>query len=191
MDLFKEAKKHKEKLEKIKVVAFDIDGVLTPGHIWYAGEEVGFNRSTHASDGYALKLLMKNGLKVGVISGGESLGVKKRFIENLKLDFAYLGDEDKRDAFQRILDMGFKADEVLFMGDEFFDIPLMKGAGFSATVPHASHEIKFYADYVTHRTGGDGAVREVIDIIRYARGIVPDVLDLDGSKIDLKESWPQ
>ena len=183
MDLHKEAEKFKDKLEKIKVAAFDIDGVLTPSFVWYQDDIAGFNRSTHTSDGYALKLLMRNGIKVGVISGGDSQGVRKRFIENLKLDFAFLGDEDKRHAYQKILDMGYKDEEILYMGDEFFDVPLLQRAGFAATVPHASLEVKKFADYVTHREGGHASVREVIDIIRYARGIVPTVLDFNDQPI--------
>ncbi|MFG1499451.1 HAD hydrolase family protein [Halobacteriovorax sp. XZX-3] len=191
MDLFTKAQKYKEKLKDIKVLAFDIDGVLTPGHVWYQDDEMGFNRSSHTSDGYALKLLMKAGFKVGVISGGASKGVQERFVNNLKLDFAFLGDEDKRVAFKKVLDLGFKQEEVLFMGDEFFDVPLLKAAGFAATTPHASHEIQMYCDYVTQREGGHGAVREVIDIFRYVHGIVPEVLDFDGSPIDFKDTWPK
>jgi len=190
MTLFEKAEKFKEKLMKIKVAAFDIDGVLTPGHIWYQGEEMGFNRATHTSDGYGLKLLMRNGIRTGVISGGDSQGVRKRFIDNLKLDFAYLGDEDKRSAFQKVLDEGYEPEEILYMGDEFFDVPLLQKAGFAVTVPDASYEVKQFADYVTETPGGHGAAREIIEIIRYARGIVPEVLDFDGNKIDFKKTWP-
>ena len=156
-------------------MAFDIDGVLTPGHVWFQGEEMGFNRSSHTSDGYALKLLMKSGFKVGVISGGASKGVQERFVNNLKLDFAFLGDEDKRVAFKKVLDLGFKPHEVLFMGDEFFDVPLLKAAGFAATTPLASHEVKSFCDYVTQREGGHAAVREVIDMLRYVQDILPKI----------------
>ena len=70
------------------------------------------------------------------------------------------------------------------MGDEFFDVPLIKKAGFGVTVPLASYEVKGFADYVTTRLSGQGAVREVIDILRYAHGIYPEVLDFDDCKID-------
>jgi 3-deoxy-D-manno-octulosonate 8-phosphate phosphatase (KDO 8-P phosphatase) len=190
MTLFEKAKEFQDRLNKIKVCAFDIDGVLTPGHVWYQDDVIGFNRSTHTSDGYGLKLLMRSGIRTGVISGGDSVGVRKRFIDNLKLDFAYLGDEDKRTAFQRILDDGYKEEEILFMGDEFFDVPLLKKAGFAVTVPDAPYEVKQFTDYVTTKEGGMGAVREIIEIIRYARGIVPEVLDFDGKPIDFKSTWP-
>ncbi|EQC52367.1 HAD family hydrolase [Bacteriovorax sp. DB6_IX] len=190
MTLFEKAEQFKEKLAKIKVCAFDIDGVLTPGHIWYQDDEMGFNRSTHTSDGYGLKLLMRSGIKTGVISGGDSKGVKKRFIDNLKLDFAYLGDEDKREAFKRVLAEGYAPEEVLYMGDEFFDVPLLQKAGFAVTVPDAAYEVKQFVDYVTTKEGGYGAVREMIEIFRYARGLTPEVLDFDGNPIDFKSTWP-
>lgn len=183
MSLVKTAEKFKEKLSKIKVCAFDVDGVMTTSHIWWAGEEVGFNRTTHTQDGYAVKMLMQAGIKTGVISGGASLGVKKRFIENLKLDFAYLGNEDKRDAYNQILEMGYKDEEILYMGDEFFDTPLLKRAGFAVCPPHSTAEISSFCDYVTETESGMGCVREVVDILRYAQGWFPKVLDFDGSEI--------
>ena len=167
--------KFSDKLKKIKVALFDVDGILTNGHISWDGEDIGFNRSTHAGDGYGLKVLMEAGIKVGVISGGDSLGVIKRFKENLKLNYVFLGNEDKREAFNKVLQDGYKRDEILYMGDEFFDIPLLKGAGFSATVPHSSHEVQEVVDYVTFRRGGDACAREVIDLVRYAQNIVPKI----------------
>ncbi|MFI5390758.1 MAG: KdsC family phosphatase, partial [Bacteriovoracales bacterium] len=119
------------------------------------------------------------GIKVGIISGGNSLGVKKRFEENLGLDFIFLGNEDKREAYLEVLKMGYKDSEILFMGDELFDIPLLKRAGFSATVPNASIEVREVVDYITSRPSGKACAREVIDILRYAKGIIPKILDFD------------
>ena len=172
-----EALKFQNKLTKIKVCLFDIDGILTNGTISWEGEDVGFNRSTHALDGHGLKMLMEAGLKVGVISGGDSLGVRKRFIDNLKLNYVFLGNEDKREAYKKILAEGYKDEEILFMGDEFIDLPILKRAGFSATVPNASYEIQEAVDYITLRQAGDACAREVIDILRYAQNIPVKVLD--------------
>lgn len=186
-DLRKEANKHLEKLSKIKVLAFDIDGILTNGKLWWASEEVGFNRASDSRDGYGLKMLMRAGFKVGVISGGDSLSVKKRFSQNLKLDFCYFGSEDKREAFKQVMELGYSEDEILFMGDEFFDIPLLKRSGFSATVPNASSEVKEFVDYITEAKSGEACAREVIDLFRYAREIYPEILDFDGSLINFKK----
>lgn len=173
------SKHYEEKLKKIKVCLFDIDGILTDGMVYYGGQEIGFNRSFNVLDGYGIRLLKLNGFKIGFITGGNSLGIQKRF-EYLQADYLYMGSEDKRKSYLSVLkDSGCSDEEILYMGDEFFDIPLLKRAGFSATVPHASAEIQTIVDYVTVRNGGQGAVREVIDLIRYAQNIVPNVPDFD------------
>lgn len=166
-----------EKLKKIKVCIFDIDGILTDGKISWDGEDVGFNRTTHALDGHGLKMLMAAGLKVGVISGGDSIGVRKRFVDNLKLSFAYFGNEDKRESYKKVLAMGYDDSEILYMADEFIDLPILKRAGFSATVPNASLEIQEAVDYITHREAGDACAREVIDMLRYAQNIPVGLLE--------------
>ncbi len=177
MSLRDTARKFEAKLKKIKVVAFDLDGILTDGHLWFDGEEVGWNRTFYIYDGFGMKLLMKSGLKVGVITGGDSVSVKKR-VDLLKLDFLYQGSEDKRQAFLEIMEKyKVSADEILYMGDELFDIPLLKKAGFSATVPNTGAEVKAVCDYVTIKESGKGCAREVIDILRYAQGIEPVMED--------------
>jgi 3-deoxy-D-manno-octulosonate 8-phosphate phosphatase (KDO 8-P phosphatase) len=171
------AEKFKDKLSRIKVCAFDIDGILTDGGITWWGEDIGFNRTCHIHDGYGFKILRDAGIKVGIISGGDSVGVRKRFVETLKLDFVFLGNEDKRAAYQKILDMGYRDEEILFMGDEFIDYPLLKRVGFSATVPNASYEIQEICDYITHREAGDACAREVMDILRYAQNLPVKILE--------------
>jgi len=171
MDYRVTANKFKSKLAKIKVAHFDVDGVLTDGRIYWQSEEVGWGRFFHTSDGYGLKMLMNYGLKVGVISGGASLGVKKRFEELLKLDYVFLGSENKLPAFNQVLKMAnVNPDEVLYMGDEFFDLPILKQVGFSATTLGASIEIQESVDYVAKTAPGHGCAREVIDLLRLAKG---------------------
>jgi 3-deoxy-D-manno-octulosonate 8-phosphate phosphatase (KDO 8-P phosphatase) len=179
LDFRQISQKYSHKLEKIRVTLFDVDGILTNGLISWDGEPVGFNRTTHAQDGFGLKMLMEAGIKVGIISGGDSVGIKRRFIDNLGLDYVFLGSEDKRQPYLEILKMGFKNDEILYMGDELYDIPLLKKAGFSATVPNAPIEVREVVDYVTKRISGDACAREVIDILRYAQNIQPKILDFD------------
>lgn len=173
MSLRETAKKFEAKLKKIKVVALDLDGILTDSHVWWASEEVGFNRTFCIYDGYGMKVLMKAGIKVGVITGGNSVSVTKR-VEQLGLDFCYAGNEDKRAGFLNLLEKyNVKAEEVLYMGDELFDIPILRKAGFSATVPNTCDEVKEMVDYVTIRESGKGCAREVMDLVRYAQNIVP------------------
>lgn len=173
MSLKVTAKRFEEKLKKIKVIALDLDGILTDSHVWWASEEVGFNRTFCIYDGYGMKVLMKAGIKVGVITGGNSVSVTKR-VEQLGLDFCYAGNEDKRAGFLDLLKKyNVTADEVLYMGDELFDIPILKKAGFSATVPNTCDEVKEIVDYVTIRESGKGCAREVMDLVRYAQNIIP------------------
>ena len=164
-------------LKKIKVCAFDCDGILTDGSVYWAGQEIGWNRLTGTRDGYGMKILQGAGIKVGVISGGNSPSLYKRFMDNLKLDFLYTGSDDKRPAYNKIIAQGYRDEEILYMGDEFFDIPLIKKCGFGATVSAASYEVQEAADYVAMTPPGYGAAREVIELVRYAQNIVPIVPD--------------
>ena len=176
-DLRAVAKQFQTSLEHIKVCAFDCDGILTDGSVFWAGKDIGWNRITTTRDGYGMKILQRAGFKVGVISGGNSLSLHKRFVENLKLDFLYSGSDDKRPAYKKIIAQGFENREILYMGDEFFDIPLIKKCGFGATVSCASYEVRESADYIALTPPGQGAAREVIDILRYAQNIVPNIPD--------------
>ncbi len=168
------SKKYASKLKKIKVLLFDVDGILTDGRILYDGSEVGFNRIYNIYDGYGIRVMINAGIKVGFISGAESVSIKKR-AEVLGVNYLFLGNEDKREAYKKVLSDGYKDSEILYMGDELFDIPLLKRAGFSATVPEAFEEVKKNVDYITDRLGGRGAVREVIDMVRYAQKIYPKI----------------
>ena len=165
----------KEKLSKIKLCLFDVDGILTDGRVLWMGDEIGFNRQFHIRDGYGLKLLAAAGIEVGIITGGDSLGVVKRF-EQLGVKHIYMGNEDKRSAYEDILKKtGLDHEQVLYMGDEFFDLPILVKVGFSATVPNASEEVREVVDYVTVTEAGYGCAREVIDILRHANNITPPI----------------
>lgn len=165
----------KDKLSKIKVCVFDVDGILTEGSIIYSEGLQSYNRIFNILDGYGLKILMDNGIKVGIISGGDSKSVRMRFTDNLKVDFCFLGHLDKRASYLEVLKMGYTDEEVLFMGDEFIDLPILKRVGFSVSVPHASVEIQQAVDYITQNEGGRGAVREMCDILRFAQNLNSEV----------------
>ena len=158
------------RLKKIKLLALDVDGVMTDGRVfWLEGH--GWTRHFHVKDGYGLKLLMKAGIQVAVISGGDSKDVRER-MGFLKIPFIFLGDEDKIKAFDKIIAAtGLAADQMAFMGDDLFDMPVLERVGFSATVPHAVDAVKSVCNYVTETQGGWGAVREVADAIRKAQGL--------------------
>ena len=160
------------RLKKIKLLILDVDGVMTDGRIfWLDGH--GWTRNFHVKDGYGLKVLMKCGIQVAVISGGDSKDVRTR-MEFLKIAHVFLGDEDKIKALDKIIaSTKLTTDQMAFMGDDLFDIPVIERVGFSATVPHAVEPVKARAHYITETAGGWGAVREVADAIRKAQGLGP------------------
>jgi 3-deoxy-D-manno-octulosonate 8-phosphate phosphatase (KDO 8-P phosphatase) len=160
------------RLKKIRLLILDIDGVMTDGRLfWLEGH--GWTRHFHIKDGYGLKVLMKCGIDVAVISGGDSKDVRVR-VEHLKIKHAFFGDEDKLKALDKIIEAtGLTTEQMAFMGDELFDIPVIERVGFSATVPHAVDAVKVRAHYITESPGGWGAVREIADAIRKAQGLGP------------------
>ena len=162
------SKELKDKLKKIKLLALDIDGVLTDGRIlWIEGS--GWTRQFSVKDGYGLKLLMKTGVEIAFISGGDSKSVRER-AKFLNVQHVYLGDENKIVALEKIeKETGFERSEMAFVGDDLFDIPVLEVVGFSATVPHAVVDVKNVVHYITSEPGGFGAVREVADLIRKLR----------------------
>jgi 3-deoxy-D-manno-octulosonate 8-phosphate phosphatase (KDO 8-P phosphatase) len=159
-----------EKCKRIKFLALDVDGVLTDGRVWWI-ESTGWTRSFNIQDGYGIKLLQKSGIQTAFISGGDSHALRER-AKWLKVEHTYLGNEEKIDAWSEIKkETGFEDHQIAYVGDELFDVPLLKRAGFSATPPHAVDEVKETVHYVTKREGGYGAVREVVDLIRHAQGL--------------------
>lgn len=166
------------KLRKIRLLILDIDGVMTDGRIFWQesqGQGGGWTRYFHIKDGYGLKVLMAAGVDVAVISGGDSFDVRKR-MEFLKIKHVFLGDENKIVAFDKIVEAtGLKPEQMAFMGDDLFDIPVIEKVGFSATVPHAVEPVKARVDYITEHHGGWGAVREIADAIRQSQGLGPYV----------------
>lgn len=162
---------HRERLKRIRLFLTDVDGILTDGKIWWEGEEVGWNRSYNVLDGWGLKFLMRKGIHVGIISAGNSLGLKKR-VEILNIPHAYFGDENKLNAYHDMLKKtGVSAEETLYIGDEPYDGEILKLVGFAATVPHAVEEVKQVSHYVTQRKAGEGCVRELVEMIRAAQGL--------------------
>jgi len=165
---------HKTKLSKIKCALFDADGILTDGRIFYAGEEMGWNRYFNIYDGYGIKRLMANGVHVGIISGGDSRSLTERFIINLGIpkELCHFGNEDKVDAYEAVKQkLGLPDEEISYMGDEIFDLPLLEKVGFSASVPAASFLVQEKVDYISTKHGGHGAAREVMDLILLAQNL--------------------
>ncbi len=157
----------------IKLVIMDIDGVLTGGLIYHlvdqAGRLVEF-KGVHAQDSIALSWLAQEGIRTGVISGRNSEGMAER-LKLLKVSFIHQGRLDKKTVFDGILiEAGVSASEVLYMGDDLPDIPVLKAAGIAVTVPSGRAEVKAAAHWITRAQAGAGAVREVVELLLGAQG---------------------
>ena len=160
---------YKEKLKNIKAFIFDVDGVFTDGKI-YLEPRGEFVRAVDMKDGYAVVYALKQGYIIGIISGGNSQAVRKRF-EYLKITDIYLNSRDKKSDFE---DFYFKYDlkpeNILYMGDDIPDFEPMKLAGLSTCPADAVEEIKAIADYISTFPGGHGCVRDVIEQVLKLQG---------------------
>lgn len=145
---------------QIRAVILDVDGVLTDGRIGY-GPDAGEIKFFDVRDGHAIKLLLRAGLRVGLLSGRASAANRQRAAE-LGLSFVYEGEKDKAAAFARLLrEQGLAAAECLYMGDDLVDLPVMRRAGLAVAVADAVPEVRTAAAWTTAAPGGRGAVREM------------------------------
>lgn len=166
----------KQKLQKIKMILFDIDGVLTEGSITYTdkGTEI---KSFNIQDGMGVTLARKSGLLTGIITGRFSSMVARR-AEELKIDSVSQGSFNKLGPYLEVIKkFNLKDEEICYIGDDIVDIAILNRVGFSAAVANAREEVKAVCDYVTVAFGGHGAVREVIDLILKRQGKFDVVID--------------
>ncbi len=162
---------------EIKLAIFDVDGVLTDGRISYTadGETI---KVFHAHDGFGINMLMKAGIKVGVISGRGSKPLERRMAD-LGVRHVYLKCKDKVSAMQEICDdVGCAMTQVSYMGDDLIDYEAMNAVGLKLAPANAVADIKLIADHITQARGGNGAVREAAEYLLLRANIKP--LDLVG-----------
>lgn len=158
-----------EKLQKIKLVITDVDGVLTDGLLHYDanGEAI---KSFHVRDGLGVKMLMEQGIQVAVLSGRSSPILQKR-IQDLGIQLAFLGKLEKESVcFELMRQAGVNAEETAYIGDDSVDLPAFAVCGLSFAVADAADYVKNNADYVLNLGGGKGAFREMSDMILQAQG---------------------
>lgn len=185
-----------ERARKIKLLLFDVDGVLTDGTIWLfpapagvqlstqqharqRGGESGFGfvsqsmveaKGFHAHDGTGISLARLAGIKTGLITKriSETVALRAR---DLKLDHAYQGIQDKLTVFEEILAKeSLRPEQAAYVGDDVIDLPVMRNCGLSVAVANARAEVKDEAHYVTEHRGGDGALRDAVEYILKAQG---------------------
>jgi 3-deoxy-D-manno-octulosonate 8-phosphate phosphatase (KDO 8-P phosphatase) len=166
---------HAEKIKKIKVLAMDVDGVLTNGsiNIDNEGREI---KSFNVYDGFGINIIRKSGFRTAIISARSSEAVRER-ANDLKIDKVFQDAYPKINAYEEMLAFfGVKDEEVCFIGDDIPDLPILSRAGFAVSVPNGSKEAKETAHFVTMTPGGSGAVRELIEIILKTQNKWQDVL---------------
>lgn len=146
------------------MLVLDVDGVLTDCRLWMDSDGQ-WKRIYSVRDGVGIKRLIESGYKLAVITGATAEDVRAR-VKMLGIHYLYEGALDKVPSFAQLQkDSGFKPEEMAYVGDDIFDIPLIEQVAFGATVPEAVEEVIGAADYVTQRPGGNGAVREICDFI--------------------------
>lgn len=159
----------KKKINKVKLLIMDIDGVLTDGRIVLdaRGEELKF---FDVQDGFGIVLLREAGLKTAILSARSAPAVTARALD-LKIDKVCQDAYPKLGVYEGLIrELGLKDEEVCFIGDDLPDLAVFKRVGFPVAVQNAVGEIKKHADYVTVREGGNGAVREVVELILKTQG---------------------
>ncbi|HLX76519.1 MAG TPA: HAD hydrolase family protein [Terriglobales bacterium] len=185
-----------ERARKIKLLLFDVDGVLTDGTLWFFpapagahlptqqhaqqhGGEGGFGivsqnmveaKGFHAHDGAAVSLARLAGIKCGLITKriSETVALRAR---DLKLEYARQGIQDKLTVFEEILAQeGLRPDEAAYVGDDVIDLPVMRACGLAVAVANARAEVKEEAHYLTEHQGGRGALRDAVEYILKAQG---------------------
>ena len=157
------------KAQGIKVVFFDIDGVMTDGGLLFteAGESI---KQFNTLDGLGIKLLQKAGITPVVISGRDSAPLRTR-LKALRVTHVYLNTEDKRPAAEKTLaELGLNWTQAACMGDDWPDLPVMQASAFACAPLRAHYEVKTVAHYITETPAGSGAVREFCDLLLTASG---------------------
>jgi 3-deoxy-D-manno-octulosonate 8-phosphate phosphatase (KDO 8-P phosphatase) len=158
-----------EKAARVRLMGFDIDGVMTDGRLYFSPEG-DYCKAFFSRDGLGLKLLAKSGVKLAIITGRDSPIVTRR-AANLGIELVMQGVEDKRAAMAELLARdNLDFEQCGYMGDDLIDLPLLRACGFSATVPDGHALVRQHACHVTQAPAGAGAVREVCELILHAQG---------------------
>ena len=154
---------------QVKLIAFDVDGILTDGSLWY-GEHGELMKRFCALDGHGLKMLQQAGVRVVLITGREG-DILSRRAADLGLADVFQNVRDKIGVLNQLAtDMGLGLENIAFMGDDIIDLPAMQKCGFSISVPNAPLYVQQTAHWITSLPGGSGAVRECTDLIMAAQG---------------------
>jgi 3-deoxy-D-manno-octulosonate 8-phosphate phosphatase (KDO 8-P phosphatase) len=157
------------RIKPLRLIAFDVDGVLTDGGLYLSDSGEEFKRF-NSLDGHGLKMLKASGVELAIITGRTSRCVELR-AKNLGITRLYQGVEDKLAVMQSLLaDLKLAPEAAAFMGDDVVDLPVLRRVGLALSVPDAPQVVRDHAHYVSQRDAGHGAVREVCELILAAQG---------------------
>jgi len=189
--------------KQIKLILFDVDGVLTDGTLWFfpapqsgsrptdaqraeLGDAAGFGilsqnmieaKGFNAHDGTAISLARLGGLKTGMVTKrvSETVAIRAR---DLKIDYLFQGAENKSEVLDKILaESGFHEEQIAYVGDDVIDLPIMRRCGLAIAVANARPQVKAMAHYETASSGGHGAARDAVEYILHAQGTLEKVIE--------------
>lgn len=164
-----------EKASRIKLVIFDVDGVLTDGSLFLSDDGQEY-KAFHSQDGFGMRLLQEAGIEIGIITGRESTLVKLR-MEELGITQVMQGRREKGPALDELMEKtGLSLDEIAYVGDDVVDLPIMSRVGLSIAVQDARPIVKKHAHWITQTPGGRGAGRDVCELLLEAHGKWDDII---------------
>jgi 3-deoxy-D-manno-octulosonate 8-phosphate phosphatase (KDO 8-P phosphatase) len=165
-----------EKARAVRLLVLDVDGVLTDGRLWYGNDNEEL-KAFNIQDGLGIKLLMRAGIDVAIITGRSSALVARRGAE-LGMKRVIQGREDKLVALRELCtELNISLAEIAYMGDDLPDLSAIRAVGLGITVANGRAEIAEHALHTTQRGGGDGAVREICDLLLKAQGKFDAILE--------------
>jgi 3-deoxy-D-manno-octulosonate 8-phosphate phosphatase (KDO 8-P phosphatase) len=158
-----------ERARRVRLMIFDVDGVLTDGRLWYgpAGEAL---KAFHTLDGHGIKMLAQSGVAPAILSGRSSQAVAQRAAE-LGIGHVLQGIDDKRSAYSALLaQLGVQAEDTGYVGDDVVDLPVLVRCGFACAPREAPQAVRQHVHYVCESPAGAGAVREICELLMRAQG---------------------
>ena len=165
-----------EKAAHIRLVIFDVDGVLTDGSL-YIGDDGQEYKAFNSLDGHGMKMLQNTGVQIGIITGRSSEVVRIR-MESLGIDHVYQGAREKLPAYLDLKEkLGLEDGQIAYVGDDVVDLPIMCQVGLAIAVQDAHPLVKRHAHWETPNAGGRGAGRDVCELLRAAQGRLQPLLE--------------
>ncbi len=178
-----------ERARRIRLILFDVDGVLTDGKIWSlpgsvvsqsdpaAAGKVFEPKGFHAHDGVGISLARIGGIHTGIVTKRTSETVAQR-ARALRMEYVYMGQDYKLEAVREIMQRGaFTLEQIAYVGDDVIDLPILRVCGLAVAVPNAREQVKAVAHYITPSAGGEGAGRDAIDFVLRAHGILEQCIE--------------